>query len=211
MPIWRNATAVLNRVALRQSIYALPININHVRDAINEIAGGADIRFFFVDIDADKVRGYFMKGYLTSGPYASDSQLMGNVYVSINQSIEWRNFVAVKEMVHLLDSETYNTKDKADIGHLIEDMAAELDLDKVDGGTLADHAAVITAMEILLPFEVRKFHRQKYADQKIAPYELAQVAAIPERFIRSSMRDRWFEFAEKSRNDRQIKDIPPPQ
>jgi hypothetical protein len=216
MPIWRNAAAILAKVAERQSIYSLPININYIRDAINELCGGADIRYYFVDIDPSKVRGYFKKGYVTSGVYASDSQLIGNIYVSNNQSEEWQNFVAVKEMMHLLDSETYSTKDKTDIANLLEDMSSVRDLLSVDmvvprgQKLLADHTAIVSAIEILFPHEVRKLLRAKYADGKIADYELEKVAAIPERYARASMTDNWFERTDGYRDTRQIQDIPPP-
>jgi len=81
MPLWRNAAAILDKVAQKQSIYSLPIKVDHVRDAINGLCGGADIRYYFVDMDASKVRGYFKKGYISTGVYASDSQLIGSVYI----------------------------------------------------------------------------------------------------------------------------------
>jgi hypothetical protein len=217
MPLWRNAAAILNKVAQKQSIYSLPININHVRDAINELCGGADIRYYFVDIDAEKVRGYFKKGYITSGPYASESQLIGNVYVSINQTEEWQNFVAVKEMLHLMDSEKYSTHEQQAIANLLEDMSSPVDdFMSVDTShprgqmMITDHVAAISAVEVLFPYEVRKFLRQQYEETKIADYELMQVAAMPDRWVRWAMSPRCFEMTEQRRIDRQIQDILPP-
>ncbi len=216
MPLWRHAATILGKVAQRQSIYSLPININYVRDAINEMCGDADIRYNFVDIDANKLRGYFKKGYITSGPYASDSQLIGNVYISVNQSHEWQNFVAVKEMMHLLDSEVLSTKDKEDIANLLEDMSSAVDFLSVDTSLprgqrlITDHVAVVGALEILFPYEVRKLFREKYADGAVADYELAQAAAIPDRYVRGGMTASWFGWTERCRTERQIHDLPPP-
>jgi len=116
--------------------------------------------------------------------------------------------------MHLRDDEQYSTRDKAAIAGLLEDMLddfATVDASNPRGQrVITDHGAGLGALEVLLPYEVRKLLRQQYEEGKIADYELAQVAAIPDRYVRWAMSAKCFEMTAQRRIDRQIHDIPPP-
>jgi len=200
--IFETAHRVLKIVSATQSVYDLPININHVKHAVSKLCGGAELSYFFLDIDSAKVRGYFKKGYITKGVYSTDSELVGQVFVSINQDEHWQNFVGVKEALHLLDSETSTAGNQQSVAHLIQDLHTSIDLDGESARNIiraADRVALVGAVEVLFPYEARLAVREKYEADKLKDFELAKIAAIPDRFVRAAMTDRWFQASAEAR------------
>ena len=174
------------------SYTTLPVDVNDVRDQLIERGVQDEIEFHFVSMDVSKIRGILRRYTKHSAPY-SDPKFHSDILIARDMGEEdeaWKRLVAVKEILHISDSDKLSAQSAVAVDHLFQNFSLPPEIRTVNianGQTkqsfFNDHITIYFAMAILIPQKCRKALRKLHTDQIYSPREIASIAKIPLRYI----------------------------
>ncbi|MBX5190105.1 hypothetical protein HJB86_14440 [Rhizobium sp. NZLR3b] len=159
----------------------LPVGVNAVRDQIVQLGVQDEIRFHLVDIDPTILRGLIYRYTKHSAPY-SDPIFCSEICLAKDQEYEWQRIIAVKELLHITDTEEETAQSERAVDKLIERLSLPFELREETRSSLNDRSHVLPALAILVPKEIRRLLRELRAQDKITDIDVARMAKIPERY-----------------------------
>ncbi len=157
------------------------IDINDIRDAIKQLGAQDDIRFHYVDIDTDIVRGFLHQYTRRSAPYA-EPMLISDIYIGKDLDENWQRLVAAKELLHILDVDGTRAQSNTAVDTLFKNLSLPAELRTFTQSTFNDQARLFSAVAILVPRECRAILRRMHSEGKITAQEVSQMAKIPQGF-----------------------------
>lgn len=159
----------------------LPVGVNTVRDQIVELGIQDEIRFHLVDVDPKILRGLIYRYIKHSAPY-SEPIRCSDICLSKDQEYEWQRLVAVKELLHITDTDAQTAQSEKAVEILIERLALPFEFMQETKSSLNDRNHIIPALGILVPKQCRELLRQLKAENRITDIDVARIAKIPDRF-----------------------------
>lgn len=172
----------------------LPIKVPDVAAKIVELGIEDQIQFIGVDLDIGAMRGQFIRTTTRRDGVYGEPIYCADIYYARNQDLDWQRFVCCKEMMHLFDQEAWYTKNAEELRHLTGKLSLSPDLQfKANDGLKAymDKFAVLQALCVLFPIAVRNLLLEPYNGGVISSEIIAQIAEIPQKYIRLAMEDYW--------------------
>jgi hypothetical protein len=122
-------------------------------------------------------------------PYG-DPVFCSEICLAKSLPYEWRRIVAVKELLHITDTEAETAESEAAVEKLVVRLAMPNDVREEDTrSSLNDRTHIIPALAVLVPKECRTLLRRMVEGQKITLPEAAKMARIPERYIEFVLSD----------------------
>lgn len=159
----------------------LHISVNFVRDQLIDMGVQDEIRFHFVSIDHDILRGLLFR-YNRHAVVYGDPIRCSEVCIAESLPVEWRRVVAVKELLHITDTPEETAESEIAVDKLIERMALPMEVREETRSSLNDRTHIIPALAILVPKQCRMLLREMHKEGKITPLAVAHMAKIPERY-----------------------------
>lgn len=134
-----------------------PFSIEPIRKSIQRLCGGIPIEFWEVEFDATILMGKLEHFDRSSGVYG-EQETVALVKYAKSLNLCWRRLVQLKEMCHLwLDANGSYTDLTEKYEGLLERLASAEFMSAVEHEDyLIEQVAVICAIEILLPKELRE-------------------------------------------------------
>lgn len=176
-----------------EDMIELHVEPDDVRKWIIEHGFCDEVTFYYVDTDPKLFNGLFIERHLigtkATGVY-SEPLICREIFICKNAPDDERRLTEVKELLHILDRKEEHTSKYGQIEALIEYAATHLELPNEDGG-ISDAFAEYRALAILFPWEVRNLLKPAYDAKKISSDEIADLAKVPEIYIRLAMSERW--------------------
>lgn len=166
------------------------ISVNEVKRQIIEQGCSDEITFHFVSIDEARVRGFLMRTG-TAGVVYGDSDFFSDIYIAESLDEDWRRVVAVKELLHIIDTDEFTAQSHEAVDSLLENMALPSEVREYKASYLNDRIRLISAISILVPRQCRITLRELVASGSVTFSEIALVTRIPERFIPFLMGDEF--------------------
>lgn len=174
----------------------LHIDVNEVRDQLVLMGVQDRILFHFVKLDKDKIRGLLDRYIKQVVPYA-EPVYCSDILIPIDMGDEkeaWQRLVAVKEMLHITDSDALNAETPEEVNNLFEKFSLPPELREhslpTDGpgkSFLNDRVRIYTALAVLVPTAARDILRPLYVAKKLSGREIAELAKVPQRYIPTLM------------------------
>ncbi len=178
--------------------------MNDVRDKLIEFGVQDEIRFHFVKMDPEKIRGMLHR-YTKHNSAYGDPVLCSEIIISEDMGHEnkyWQRLVAVKELVHIIDSPEMRADHQTEVDTLIKNFSIPPEIrNNKNSGTiktkpyLNDRMGIFIALAILVPAECRKILRSLY-NVSLSSLEIADIAKIPERYISIVMDEEFDQIVE---------------
>ncbi|MGO7370578.1 hypothetical protein [Rhizobium leguminosarum] len=159
----------------------LPIGVNTVRDQIIDLGIQDEIRFHLVDIDPSILRGLIYRYTKHPAPYATPI-FCSEICLAKDQEYEWQRIIAVKELLHITDTEAETAQSERAIDKLIERLSLPFELREETKSSMNDRSHILPALAILVPKEIRAILRELRAQDKITDIDVARMAKIPDRY-----------------------------
>ncbi len=170
----------------------LHVDVNAVRDQLVEMGIQDEIRFHFVRMDAQKIRGIIYRYTRHAAPY-SDPIYCSEIIIANDMGDEdeyWKRLVAVKEMLHVADCVKISAETQDAVGILFKNFSLppELRNDLHNGAKntksyLNDRIRIFLALAILIPAGCRAPIRILFQNKTLSEKEIADIAKIPERYV----------------------------
>ena len=161
---------------------SLYIDVNEVKRKIIECGFESEIYFHFVNINEARVRGYLRRTGMAGGPY-TESSFRSDIYIARTLDQAWRRVVAVKELLHIIDTEEYTAASHETVDALLENMALPSEVRKYQASYLNDRIRLISAIAILVPVKCRAMLRECKARGIYTNAEIQLLTKIPSRFV----------------------------
>ncbi|GAA4007968.1 hypothetical protein [Sphingomonas humi] len=180
-----------------QNVTQLHIDVNAVRDKLIEIGVQDEIEFHFVKMDKDKVRGLLYRYTTHSAPYAHPT-FHSRIIIPREMGEEseaWQRLVAVKELLHITDCDRLTAASPEAVNNLFEKFSIPPELRTADedepfgGSFLNDRVRIYFALAVLVPAKPRDKLRELFAAKVLTAREIAEIAAIPVRYVRHVLDD----------------------
>lgn len=169
----------------------LHIDVNDVRDQLVDLGVADEITFHFVKMDALKIRGIVYQYERRDGVYREKKSCaaitIADEMGDDGEDEYWQRLVAVKEMLHLLDSEDLRAESKEAVESLIRNFSIPPELRKEGNGGvtrsyLNDRVRIFIALAVLVPESCRELLRTHYK-VTLSDREIATIAKIPTRYV----------------------------
>lgn len=173
----------------------LHISVNTIRDQLIDLGIQDEIRFHFVDINAEALRGLLFRYTKHAAPY-SEPVRCSEVCIAETLPLEWRRLVAVKELLHITDTEEETAQSEAAVDRLIENLSLPMDIQHETRSSLNDRTHIIPALAVLVPKECRRILRRLHAEEIIRPTDVANIARIPDRYAETVISEEFEGFVE---------------
>jgi hypothetical protein len=173
------------------SYESLHIEVNSVRDQLIDLGVQDEIRFHFVDIKSEILRGLIYRYSKHRVPYG-DPILCSEICIAKSLPNEWRRLVAVKELLHITDTPNEAADSEQEVDKLIERMSLPFEVMEETRVSTNDKLHLLPALSILVPKACREILREQFARNHITRADIANMAQIPERYVRIVIDD-WFE------------------
>lgn len=168
----------------------LHISVNTIRDQLVDLGIQDEVRFHFVDINAEALRGLLFRYTKHAAPYGEPIRC-SEVCIAEALPIEWARLVAVKELLHITDTEEETAQSEAAVDRLIENLSLPMDIQQETRSSLNDRTHIIPALAVLVPKECRRILRSLHADGIIRPSDVANIARIPDRYAEFVITDEF--------------------
>ena len=162
---------------------SLWISVNDIKRKIVEGGVSDEILFHFVDINERRVLGYLHRTGSIRGVYGTDNTFQSHIYIARSLDISWRRVAAVKELLHIVDTEDYSVSSEEAVDDLLEKMAISPEIREWNEPYLNDKARLISAVAILAPKRCREILRELNRKRVLDIPSIARLAQVPERFI----------------------------
>lgn len=159
----------------------LPVGVNTVRDQIVDLGIQDEIRFHMVEIDPTILRGLIYRYSKHNVPYG-EPILCTDICLAKDQEYEWQRVVAVKELLHITDTDPETAQSEGAVEKLIERLSLPFEIREETRSSLNDRVHFIPALAILVPKDVRDILRDLRQRDKITPIDVARMAKIPDRY-----------------------------
>ena len=169
---------------------SLWISVREVKRKIVESGCSDDIFFHFVDIKEARVRGYLHRKGTAGGVYG-ESTFRSDIYIARSLDEPWRRVVAVKELLHIIDTEEYTAASHETVEALLENMAIPSEVREYRASYLNDRIRIISAIAILVPAGCRTLLREHRAAGILTDSEIQLLAKIPSRFVPYVLREEF--------------------
>lgn len=179
----------------------LHIDVNDVRDRLIAMGVEDEIRFHFVKMNKELIRGLLHR-YVKNTAVYGEPVYCSDILIPKEMGEEqeaWQRLVAVKEMLHITDSEPLSAESIAAVDNLFTQFSLppELRDDKFDGpgkSFLNDRVRIYAALAVLVPSGARDLLRPLYAAEKLTDREIAEIAKVPIRYIPTIMSETFDGF-----------------
>ena len=161
---------------------SLYIDVNEVKSKIIECGYESEIYFHFVDINEARVRGYLQRTGTAGGVYA-ESTFRSDIYIAKTLDQAWRRVVAVKELLHIIDTEEFSAASHETVDALLENMAVPSEVREYRASYLNDRIRLMSAIAILVPAKCRELLRQCVTRGSLTNTEIQLFTKVPSRFV----------------------------
>jgi hypothetical protein len=171
----------------------LPVDVNDVLDCLKKNGNDDDIEFIGVDLDPDILQGLIKIFHMREKLYGDPTRMV-NIYYHKGHTVDWQRMICCKELFHLLDPASAETKTSQDIAKLAEKIGLppEMQDPTSDGmATNMDRLAEFRAAAILLPWEARQILIAPYKSGAITANDIARLADMPRKYVGFVMSDVW--------------------
>jgi hypothetical protein len=168
----------------------LHVEVNTVLEHLVDLGIQDEIRFHLVDIDESILRGLLFRYSKHDVPYG-DPILCSEICIAKSLTYEWRRVVAVKELLHITDTEAETAESEKAVDKLVEHLAMPTDVREATRSSFNDRTHIIPALAVLVPKECRGILQNMLISQKITLAEAAKMARIPERYIELVLSDEF--------------------
>jgi hypothetical protein len=185
-----NIPELIEKFASRKS---LPVDVNDVLTCLKEHGNEDKIEFIGVDLDPDVLLGLIKIFHVRDVVYADPIRYV-NIYYNRTQSVDWQRMICCKEIVHLLDPTSAETKTSEEIFKLAEKIGLppEMQDPTSDGiATSTDRLAEFRAAAILLPWEARQVLLPAFKAGSLTTMDIARLADMPHKYVGFVMSDVW--------------------
>lgn len=172
---------------------SLPVDVNDVLNCLKENGNEDEIEFIGVDLDPDVLQGLIKIFHVRDKLYGDPTRYV-NIYYNRTQNIDWQRMICCKELFHLLDPTSAETKSSDEIFKLAEKIGLppEMQDPTSDGiATNTDRLAEFRAAAILLPWEARQILLAPYKAGAITADDISRLADMPRRYVGFVMSDVW--------------------
>lgn len=170
----------------------LPIEVDHIIDAIRDLGWQDEIYLFPADTDPTKVRGAFRQFTYTKAVYG-DPQLVTHIVYSRNVSREWQRVICAKELIHIYDSVVSKTDTEDEVSQLLDRLVGPLsseDYGLADLQAAKDRLALYQSLPLLLPKAALEIAR----GNSLEPEFVAKRACMPIELVRLVLSEEWQEL-----------------
>lgn len=170
----------------------LPVEVDHVVDAIRELGLKDEVYFF----DDDKINTNVLRGAITHWEYPMEGWTVrvADIYTAGSLSLEEKRFVQAKELLHLLDHRSDRANTAEEVETLINRMILPPELVdfEADGAhAQSDRFAVLYTLPVLFPLAAREVLLPQYEAGKISLEEIAELVALPKSYVEPVMQPHW--------------------
>lgn len=169
----------------------LHIDVNAVRDQLVDMGVSDEIRFHFVKMDKEKIRGFLYRYARHDVPYG-EPVLCADIVIAVDMGEEdeaWKRLVAVKELLHITDSPSLCAESEGAVDNLYDrfsvppELRRNSPLEVGNRSFLNDEVRIYAALAVLVPAGCRELLRKLAAEDKLEEWEIAEIAKIPARYI----------------------------
>jgi len=180
----------------------LHIDVNDVRDQLIAMGVQDEINFHFVKMDASKIRGLLYRYERHDAPYGLP-KFVSEILIPQDMGEEaeaWQRLVAVKEMLHITDSDELCAMSEQAVDNLFDQFSLPpelrngLDSGGVGKSFLNDRVRIYAALAVLLPAICRDKLRPLYESGRLTSREIAEIAKLPVRYIPVVMEENFSDF-----------------
>lgn len=180
-----NLTSLLEHF---DSYEKLHIEVNAVRDHVLSLGFQDEIRFHFVNIEENILRGLLYR-YTKHAVVYGDPIRCSEICIAKSLTPEWKRLVAVKELLHITDTEDQTAQSESAVEMLIRRLSLPFEIREETKSSLNDRTHIIPALAVLVPKGCRDILRPLYVDGKITTVDIGNMAQIPERYSDLIMSD----------------------
>lgn len=170
----------------------LPIDTNEVAAKIASYGMLEVVEFVGVSLDEKRLKGAFNQYTCFPGVYALPAVKTEIFYVNTDDS-KWKRLVCCKELLHLLDDNGAKSETREHVSDLIKNMCGAMPIlaDANLVQTFTDHAMVLYAMALLLPFRARELMLPDYKSGRINDDIISEWVDLPPEVVHIVMSDGW--------------------
>lgn len=182
-----------------EDVTELPLDLNKVRDYILSLGIRHEIEFVGVELDTSIIRGFLYRYRYHEGGW-SEPKYAAEIHYDRNQPQEWINIVVAKELIHILDGDVCTKKEEFD--NLIRRLSLPTQLKALmedPPNAFIDKVGDMIAAALLLPKAARVLLLPAYNEGILSAKDIAEMAVIPIRYVRSVMSPEWEPIYERIR------------
>ena len=160
----------------------LPIKIDDIASQLVDQGCQDAITFHLVDIRNDIVRGLLHR-YTVRPVVYGDPEYHSVICIAKDLSYEWKRVVAAKELLHMVDTDSFTAQSQEAVEGLLSNFAFPREMQENTNSFLNDRTHVILALGILVPLNCREIMRDLIRNGILTLEAAAGIARIPTRFI----------------------------
>jgi hypothetical protein len=169
-----------------QSFANLPIEVDDVRDWIQNHCREDQIVLYLTGMDPVSLRGWIVRYRQRPAVYAPLEDI-AEIHISEGMPLPWQRLVACKEMIHLLDHTGVHVRTWDALDRLIQDVLGSR-LNPGQAATMSlpgmiDNLALVKALFVLCPLDIIKTLRPAYAAGTVSTSAVAKIFEIPDDYV----------------------------
>lgn len=168
-------------VAHFQDRKVFPIQIDEIVTWLTQHGFQDEIRFYPVDMDAKILRGVMSRYTRHEGVYTLPV-LVTEIEYPKRANICWERMICCKELMHLFDSKSEETRTQKEIIELTSALTSPVEVNFGED-FFAEHMAIFKALLLLAPIKIVEQMREHYSNGTKKPYDIALFFRIPEHYV----------------------------
>ncbi|MFZ1009834.1 MAG: hypothetical protein WAN65_23560 [Candidatus Sulfotelmatobacter sp.] len=182
---------LIRTFSTRQSV---PVQTEEVLEVLKAWGVRDDVWFFSAPMNTSVVKGQFLNW---ESPWDDGkTKRFADIYTAAGLSNAEKRLVQCKELLHLLDADWALVNTRPAILDLIQKIVVLPELQDPFGEDMhhanSDRGAMIHALAILFPWEVRQMLLPKYKEGKLTIKQIAEeIIDLPETYVAVVMNDVW--------------------
>lgn len=171
----------------------LPVEVDQIVAAINEMGLQDEIYLFEADTDPTKIIGAFKQFTYHKGVYAEPT-LVTHIIYSSKVPLEWQRVICVKELVHIFDSAVSKTDTEEEVSQLLDKLIGPLsseDYGIADLQATTDRLALYQSLPLLLPKAALISARNAVESGSATLDDVAEWACMPAVLVGLMLGEHW--------------------
>lgn len=182
-----------NLIGHFSDVTELPVEVDEIAKRITDMGVQDEVYLFPTSTDTEKIRGACHQFTYHKFVYGVPQRVTHIVY-SKNDAPEWQRVRAVKEMVHIFDSELAKTSTDDEVNHLLDKLVGPLsseDYGLADLQAAMDRLALYQSLPLLMPRAALDEARQAVKKGSKTPDDIAEWSCMPVELVRLMLSDEW--------------------
>lgn len=169
-----------------------PLAVANIRNKIPDLVPGRRVTTVELDVPKERFFGFYISHRNEDTIYYPNVRA-GSAIIAISEHLdpEWKKFVELKELMHVLDDPLQATSTAKEFEDLLAGLCSDADPNKLSPQYKSEIECLWMALSLCCPETIRSDYQQRRENQQITDAVIAEELVIPERLVIHLCSDRY--------------------